>query len=217
MRGGSPPTTHSDRDRAEGSSRVRFGVLASKDDGLQHTVTQLLHRWKAGDRDAHDALMPIVYEHLRRLAERSLYTERRDHTLQHTALVHEAYLELVKMEVDFNDRAHFFALAARAMRRILVDHARTRKRHKRGSGAEHVPLEDAPEPAVPTGDVDLVALDEALTRLAAIDQRKSEMLEMRYFGGMKQDEMCELLGLSPATIKRDLAWARDWLKVELAL
>jgi RNA polymerase sigma-70 factor (ECF subfamily) len=176
-----------------------------------------LHRWKAGDRDAHDALMPIVYEHLRRLAERSLYTERRDHTLQHTALVHEAYLELVKMEVDFNDRAHFFALAARAMRRILVDHARTKKRHKRGSGAEHVALDDAPEPHAPEGDVDLEALDEALERLAAIDRRKSEMLEMRYFGGLSQDEMCETLGLSAATIKRDLAWARDWLKGELAL
>lgn len=191
--------------------------MSTPDETLQHTVTQLLHRWKAGDRAAHDALMPIVYAHLRRLAERSLFAERRDHTLQHTALVHEAYLELVKMNVEWNDRAHFFALASRAMRRILVDHARTRKRHKRGSGAEHIPLEDAPEPAAPESEVDLVALDDALEKLAAIDQRKSEMLEMRYFGGLKQDEMCELLGLSPATIKRDLAWARDWLKTELAL
>jgi RNA polymerase sigma factor (TIGR02999 family) len=191
--------------------------LSTPDETLQHTVTQLLHRWKAGDHDAHDVLMPIVYGHLRRLAERSLFTERRDHTLQHTALVHEAYLELVKMDVDFNDRAHFFALAARAMRRILVDHARTKKRHKRGGGAEHVPLDDAPEPALPESDVDLVVLDEALEKLATIDQRKSEMLEMRYFGGLKQEEMCELLGLSPATVKRDLAWAKDWLKTELAL
>lgn len=187
------------------------------DETLQHTVTQLLHRWKAGDHAAHDVLMPIVYGHLRRLAERSLFTERRDHTLQHTALVHEAYLELVKMDVDFNDRAHFFALAARAMRRILVDHARTKKRHKRGGGAEHIPLDDAPEPALRESEVDLVVLDEALGKLATIDQRKSEMLEMRYFGGLKQDEMCELLGLSPATVKRDLAWAKDWLKTELAL
>jgi RNA polymerase sigma factor (TIGR02999 family) len=160
--------------------------------------------------------MPIVYGHLRRLAERSLFTERRDHTLQHTALVHEAYLELVRMDVDWNDRAHFFALAARAMRRILVDHARTRNRHKRGSGAEHVPLDDVPEPQA-GGEIDLVALDDALERLAVIDRRKSEMLEMRYFGGLKQEEMSELLGLSPATIKRDLAWAREWLKAELTL
>jgi len=159
--------------------------------------------------------MPLVYGHLRRLAERSLFSERRDHTLQHTALVHEAYLELVRMDVDWNDRAHFYALAARAMRRILVDHARTRNRHKRGSGVEHVPLDEAPEPPAPEGEVDLVALDEALERLAVIDRRKSEMLEMRYFGGLKQEEMCDLLGLSPATIKRDLAWARDWLRTEL--
>lgn len=190
--------------------------MPNADEDLQHTVTQLLHRWKAGDRDAHDALMPIVYGHLRRLAERSLLSERRDHTLQHTALVHEAYLELVKMNVEWNDRGHFFALAARAMRRILVDHARTRKRHKRGGGAEHVPIDDAPEPVVAESEVDLVALDEALVKLAAIDRRKSQMLEMRYFGGLSQDEMCELLGLSPATIKRDLAWAREWLKTELA-
>jgi RNA polymerase sigma factor (TIGR02999 family) len=198
--------------------RGKIQCLSKPDETLQHTVTDLLHRWKAGDREAHDRLMPLVYGHLRRLAERSLFTERRDHTLQHTALVHEAYLELVKMDVDWNDRAHFFALAARAMRRILVDHARTRNRHKRGSGAEHVPLDLVAEPPMPAPDVvDLVALDEALERLAAIDRRKSEMLEMRYFGGLKQEEMCELLGLSPATIKRDLAWARDWLKAELAL
>lgn len=187
--------------------------LSSPDE--QHTVTALLHRWKAGDHEAHEALMPIVYGHLRRLAERSLFSERREHTLQHTALVHEAYLELVKMDVGWNDRAHFFALAARAMRRILVDHARTRNRHKRGSGAEHIPLDEAPEPAVPESGIDLLALDEALEKLAGIDRRKSEMLEMRYFGGLSQDEMCEMLQLSPATVKRDLAWAREWLKAEL--
>ena len=117
-------------------------------DPLQHTVTALLHRWKAGDRAAHDALMPLVYGHLRRLAQRSFSGERSDHTLQHTALVHEAYLELVRMEVGWNDRAHFFALAARAMRRILVDHARTRNREKRGSGIRTVPIASLITPSI---------------------------------------------------------------------
>jgi RNA polymerase sigma factor (TIGR02999 family) len=187
------------------------------DETSPHVVTELLHRWKAGDRSAHDALMPLVYDHLRRLAQRSLFGERPGHTLQHTALVHEAYLELVRMDVAWNDRAHFYALAARSMRRILVDHARTKKRHKRGRGVEHVPLEEAHGQAGPAPDVDLVALDEALERLAAIDARKSEMLEMRYFGGLKQEELSEVLGVSLATVNRDLVWAREWLKAELAL
>ncbi|MEX2663554.1 MAG: sigma-70 family RNA polymerase sigma factor [Vicinamibacterales bacterium] len=187
------------------------------DDVTQHTVTALLHRWKAGDQAAHDALLPMVYGHLRRLAQRSLFTERRDHTLQHTALVHEAYLELVRMDVAWNDRAHFFALAARAMRRILVDHARTRNRQKRGSGAEHVPLDEAANQPAPSPHVDIVSLDDALERLAAIDPRKSDMLEMRYFGGLKQEELSDVLGVSLATVNRDLAWAKAWLKSELAL
>jgi RNA polymerase sigma factor (TIGR02999 family) len=187
------------------------------DEATRHTVTQLLHRWKAGDRAAHDALMPMVYGHLRRLAQRSLFTERRDHTLQHTALVHEAYLQLVRMDVNWHDRAHFFAIAARAMRRILVDHARSRHRQKRGSGAAHVPLDEAAAQPAPTPDLDLVALDTALERLAAIDARKSEMLELRYFGGLKQEELSEVLGVSLATVNRDLAWAKDWLKGEMEL
>jgi RNA polymerase sigma factor (TIGR02999 family) len=187
------------------------------DESTQHTVTELLHRWRAGDQAAHDALMPLVYDHLRRLAQRSLFSERSDHTLQHTALVHEAYLELVRMDVAWNDRAHFFALAARAMRRILVDHARTRNRQKRGSGAEHVPLDEAADQPAPVRDVDIVALDTALERLAGIDPRKSDMLEMRYFGGLKQEELSEVLGVSLATVNRDLAWAKEWLKSELGL
>jgi RNA polymerase sigma factor (TIGR02999 family) len=197
--------------------RVTFTVQQMPDESLQHTVTALLHRWKAGDRDAHDALMPLVYGHLRRLAQRSLSTERKDHTLQHTALVHEAYLELVRMDVGWNDRAHFYALAARAMRRILVDHARTKNRQKRGSGAQHVPIEYAADHPAPEPEVDLLSLDQALHRLAAIEPRKCDMVELRYFGGLQQDELAELLGLSLATVNRDLAWAKGWLKTELAL
>lgn len=183
----------------------------------QHTVTQLLHQWRAGDAKALDALLPIVYGELRRLARRYMAAERRNHTLQHTALVHEAYLELVHMDVGWNDRAHFFAVAARAMRRILVDHARTRKRDKRGGDAVHVGLEEAVEQPAPDATLDLVVLDDALGRLATVDARKSEMIEMRYFGGLTQQELAEVLGVSIATVNRDLSWAKDWLKSDLRL
>ncbi len=186
------------------------------DTSLQHTVTSLLHRWQGGDPDALDALMPIVYDELRRLARRFMSSERGDHTLQHTALVHEAYLELVQMDVGWNDRAHFFAIAARAMRRILVDHARGKHRDKRGGGFVRVPIEAAEAQPART-DVDLLALDDALERLALIDPRKSEMVEMRYFGGLTQDELSAVLGVSLATVNRDLAWARDWLRSDLSL
>ncbi len=186
------------------------------DESIQHTVTQLLHKWKGGDAEALNALMPIVYDELRRLARRYMASERGDHTLQHTALVHEAYIELVQMEVGWNDRAHFFAIAARAMRRILVDHARTKKRDKRGGDFVRVPLEEA-SPAAPPGRIDLVDLDDALQKLSAIEPRKSEMIEMRYFGGLSQEELAEVLGVSLATVNRDLSWAKDWLSGELGL
>jgi RNA polymerase sigma factor (TIGR02999 family) len=186
------------------------------DPGPQHTVTQLLHRWKGGDADALNALMPMVYEELRRLARRYLASERHEHTLQHTALVHEAYLSLVGMEVGWNDRAHFFAVAARAMRRILVDHARTRNRNKRGGDFVRVGIEEAEAQPAPSG-VDLLDLDAALERLAAIDARKGEMIEMRYFGGLTQQELSDVLGVSLATVNRDLAWAKAWLSTELGL
>lgn len=186
------------------------------DESVQHTVTQLLHRWKGGDAEALNALMPIVYDELRRLARRYMAGEREDHTLQHTALVHEAYLQLVQMEVGWNDRAHFFAIAARAMRRILVDHARTKKRGKRGGDHVRVTLDEAALKAS-ARKVDIIDLDDALQRLAAIDGRKSEMVEMRYFGGLTQDELSEVLGVSLATVNRDLSWAKDWLSGELGL
>ena len=183
----------------------------------QHTVTRLLREWKAGDLRALDSLMPIVYDELRRIARRYMSSERPGHTLQQTALVHEAYLQLVDMNVGWDDRAHFFAVAARAMRRILVDHARTKHRGKRGGGAVHVAIDEAAEQPGPDRPLDLVDLDEALQRLAAVDARKSEMLEMRYFGGLSQKELSEVLGVSLATVNRDLAWAKDWLRADLGL
>jgi RNA polymerase sigma factor (TIGR02999 family) len=185
--------------------------------GDSRTVTHLLHRWRDGDPGALDDLMPMVYGELRRLARRHMASERSDHTLQHTALVHEAYLELVGMEVGWNNRAHFFAVAARAMRRILVDHARTRKREKRGGEMVRVDLEAAPEPPAPAGPLDLEVLDDALERLRQIDPRKSEMLEMRYFGGLTQQELSDVLGVSLATVNRDLSSAKDWLRSDLSL
>lgn len=183
----------------------------------RHTVTQLLHRWKGGDANALDALMPIVYSELRRMARRQMARERSDHTLQHTALVHEAYLSLVEMNVGWNDRSHFFAVAARAMRRILVDHARSRKRDKRGGDLARVELEQEPEVLVASSSLDLEVLDDALERLRAVDPRKSEILEMRYFGGLTQQELAEVLGVSLATINRDLSAAKEWLRGDLGL
>lgn len=186
------------------------------DNSVRHTVTQLLHRWKGGDAEALNALMPIVYDELRKLARRYMSAERSDHTLQHTALVHEAYLALVQMQVGWNDRAHFFAIAARAMRRILVDHARAKNRDKRGGELVRVEFDEA-SPKQVRSRIDLVDLDDALQRLAEIDPRKAEMIELRYFGGLTQDELCEVLGISAATVNRDLAWAKDWLSHELGL
>jgi RNA polymerase sigma factor (TIGR02999 family) len=182
----------------------------------QHTVTELLHQWKAGDERALDALIPIVYGELRRLARHYMAAERKDHTLQHTALVHEAYLDLVKMDVGWNDRAHFFAVAAQAMRRILVDHARTKKRYKRGGEFVRAPIDEAAEIAAPPdAGFDVLDLDGALERLSAIDSRKSKLLSMRYFGGLSNDELSEVMAVSPATIHRELAAAKEWLRSEL--
>lgn len=159
-----------------------------KDESLQDTVTHLLQRWKGGDAEALNALMPLVYEELRKLARRYMAAERGDHTLQHTALVHEAYLQLVQMEVGWNDRAHFFAIAARAMRRILVDHARAKNRDKRGGDFARVTLEESMRRSEPSR-IDIIDIDDALKRLALLDSRKSEMIEMRYFGGLSQEEL----------------------------
>jgi len=178
-------------------------------------VTELLVAWSRGDRDALDALMPVVYGELRRIARGHLARERRDHTLQTTALVHEAYLKLVdQRRVQWQNRAHFFGVAASMMRRILVDHARARKAGKRGSGAPTLALELAPDVSAQP-KVDLLGLDDALDRLTAIDPRQGRLVELRFFGGLSIEEAAEVLELSPATLGREWSMAKAWLYKEM--
>jgi RNA polymerase sigma-70 factor, ECF subfamily len=178
-------------------------------------VTQLLQQWKGGDREALDQLMPIVYDELRRLASRCLYSERPGHTLRATALVHEAYIRLMDADIGWQDRAHFYAVAARVVRRILVEYARTHTRQKRGGGEELIPLDEAvlvgPEAASIVLD-----LDEALQRLATLDERKSDIIQLLFFGGLTYDEAAVALDISPATVHRELKLAKAWLHRELA-
>jgi RNA polymerase sigma factor (TIGR02999 family) len=177
-------------------------------------VTRLLQEWGSGNKAALDELMPVVYEQLRKLASRCLRAERPDHTLRATALVHEAYLRLVDADVAWQDRVHFFAVSARLLRRILVDHAKANHRQKRGGGAEKVTLDEAVlVGSEVTGGI--VELDEALQRLAAHDQRKSELIELLCFGGLTYDEAAAALKISPATVHRELKMAKAWLHHEL--
>jgi len=181
-----------------------------------HNITRLLLDWRNGDQTALDRLMPLVYEELRRMANNYMRNERRGHTLQSSALVNEAYLRLVDHEnIDWQNRAHFFGVAAQAMRRILVDHARTRNYQKRGGGAQQVSLDEA---ATMAGDraAELIALDEALQELAKIDERKSRVVEMRYFGGLSLEETAEALGVSIPTVTRDWTTAKAWLLREMS-
>jgi RNA polymerase sigma-70 factor, ECF subfamily len=180
-----------------------------------HEVTQLLKAWTAGDEKALDRLTPLVYEQLHRVAQRYMAGQRPGHTLQTTALVNEVYLRLVDCDrVNWQDRAHFFAVSAQLMRRILIDCARSRDRQKRGDGALHMSLDEAPtvcnEP-----DANIVALDEALKALALVDVRKSRVVEMRFFGGLSTEETAEVLRVSPETVKRDWRLAKIWLLREL--
>lgn len=177
-------------------------------------ITRLLERWAKGDGRAFQALVPVVYEELRRLADHYLRQERGDHTLQPTALVHEAYLRLLDSEIAWEDRQHFFAVTARAMRRVLVDHARAKSRGKRGGDATFVTLDDGLALSPQTG-VDLVALDDALDRLAAVDERKARAVELHFFGGLTYEETARALDVSPATIDRDLRMAKAWLLQQL--
>ncbi len=174
-------------------------------------ITQLLKAHGEGNREALDVLLPLVYDELRRLAANYLAHERRDHTLQPTALVHEAYLRLVNQHsVDWRNRAQFYGLAANMMRRILVNHADKKRAEKRGSGGEKVSLEDE---IVSVGeiDLDLLALNEALNSLAELDKEKAQLVEMKFFGGMTIDEIAEVTGISTATVEREWAFARGWL------
>jgi RNA polymerase sigma factor (TIGR02999 family) len=179
-------------------------------------VTELLVAWGKGNREALDRLMPLVYEALHRLAHQQLRRERRGRTLGTTGLVHEAYLRLVdQSRVRLENRTHFLSLAARMMRRVLVDAARKRRAAKRGSGEGQVPLSEAPEPGF-ASDEHLLALDEALTRLEAFDAHLSQVVEMRYFGGFTFDETAEVLGTSTTSAWRDWNTARAWLHDALA-
>ena len=173
-------------------------------------VTQLLLDWRAGKQEALDRLMPVVYDELRRLASRYMRRERSHHTLQTTALVNEAYLRMVDMKVSWQDRAHFFAVAARLMRRLLVDHARAHHRAKRECNGEKVSLDDAAEISYKPAS-NLVALDEALTQLATFDERKSDIVELHYFGGLSNDQVAEALGISRSTVQRELRLAKAGL------
>ncbi len=178
-------------------------------------VTRLLQQWSSGDKEALDELMPLVYQQLRKLASRCLRDERPDHTLRATALVNEAYLRLVDAKVEWQDRVHFFAIAARLLRRILVDHAKAHRSQKRGGGADKIPLDEAIVVA-PGASEELLELDDALKRLADQDQRKSELIELLFFGGLTYDEAAAALGVSPATVHRELVMAKAWLHRELA-
>jgi RNA polymerase sigma-70 factor, ECF subfamily len=180
----------------------------------QAEVTQLLLDWSNGDQAALDKLVPLVYEELRRLARHYMQRETPGHTLQTTALVNEAYLRLVDQTVPWQNRAHFFAIAAQMMRRILVDHARGHARQKRGGGAIKVPLDEAA--IMPQEQAsELVALDEALTRLTAIDPRRGRVVELRFYGGLSIEETANVLKISPNTVMRDWNLAKAWLFKEI--
>jgi RNA polymerase sigma factor (TIGR02999 family) len=176
-------------------------------------VTQLIGAWRAGDAGALERLLPIVYDELRALARRRLQAERPDHTLQPTALVHEAYARLAGSSLAVEDRSHFVAVVARTMRRVLVDHHRTRARAKRGGGHERVTLDE--NMAVADDPTSFLALNDALERLAVMDPRKAQVVELHYFGGLTYQETAESLGISEATVDRDLRMAKAWLISEL--
>ena len=180
-------------------------------------VTALLKEWAAGDRAALERLMPIVYGELRRLAASQLRSERRNHTLQPTALVNEAYLRLVgQRSVSWNNRAHFFAIAAQMMRRVLVDHARRRGAAKRSSEKVYLDLESS-ESGAAERTPELLALDDALTELEKLDPRQAKVVELRFFGGLSVEETAEVAGISTATVKRDWKTARAFLLNEIGL
>ena len=183
---------------------------------VPRAVTELLAAWGAGDAGASDALVPLVYDELRRQARRALRREGEGHTLQATALVHEAWLRLDgQHDARWESRSHFLAVAAQTMRRVLVDHARARRAQKRGGGDVQISLDDAHAAAAPD-TVDVLALDDALALLAAMDARKARLVELRYFAGMSIPEAAAALGVSQATVIREWAVARMWLRRELA-
>jgi RNA polymerase sigma factor (TIGR02999 family) len=182
-----------------------------------YPVTDLLARWSEGDVGARDALVPIVYDQLRRIARKCLLSQRSGHTLQPTALVHEAYLRIAKgSSLQWQNRAHFFAVAAQMMRQILVDHARRASAGKRGGGAITLSLNENDDVAAQAqNNLDLIALDTAMKRLATLDERQSRIVELRFFGGLSIEETAHVMEISPATAKREWATARVWLHREI--
>jgi RNA polymerase sigma factor (TIGR02999 family) len=186
----------------------------SEEDPSAVDITQLLQDWQRGDGEALERLMPFVYDELHLIATRHLAHERRERTLQTTALVNEAYMKLVdQRKVDWQNRAHFFALAARLMRRIIIDDARRRQREKHGGDAVLIPIDDVEisTPAVPVDAIDVLELDRALTDLGTIDADQSRIVELRFYGGLTIEETAEVMGVSMATIKREWALAKSWL------
>ena len=180
-------------------------------------ITELLQEWSNGKAEVLEKLMPLVYDELRRQASQFLSKERQGHTLQATALIHEAYLKLIEQrEVEWQNRNHFFAIASTAMRRILVDYARERHREKRGGSAENLAIDDALQISSSEKSIDLIALDEALNRLAKLSARQARVVELRYFSGLSNDETAEVLGVSNATIRNDWNIARAWIKQEIS-
>jgi RNA polymerase sigma-70 factor, ECF subfamily len=190
-----------------------------KDRPSSTDVTRILQEWQGGSRDALDRLIPLVYDELHTLASRQLAGEWRHNRLQTTAVVNEAYMKLFRQrKVDWQNRGHFFAIAAQLMRRILVDHARREMREKHGGSAVHVQLEDALRTATttPVDTVDALALDRALSKLEQLDPDQSRLVELRFFAGLTIEETADALGVSPATVKREWALAKGWLHSELA-
>ena len=179
------------------------------------SATILLHAWRGGEATALDRLLPLVYDELARIARGALRSERADHTLQTKALVHEAYIRLIDADVSWQDKAHFMAVAARTMRRVLVDHARSRRRQKRGGGAVKVELEDVAA-TIAAPSVDVLDLHDVLERLAAFDPRQASIVELHFFGGLNYDETAEAVGVSAATVDRDLRNAKAWMRHELS-
>lgn len=177
-------------------------------------LTVLLHQWRGGDQQALDQIMPVVYGELRRLAAKCLRVERPGHPLRATELVHEAYLRLIDADIGWQDRTHFYAVAARVLRRVLVEYARSQNRQKRGSGEELIPLDEALIVG-PQATALVLALDEALQRLATMDQRKSDVVQLLFFGGMTHEEAATALDISTATVERELKFAKAWLYQEM--
>ena len=181
-----------------------------------HEISRILQEWSDGGTDVSEKLMPLIYDELRRQASRYMRRERIGHTLQTTALIHEAYLKLIdKPDVNWQNRAHFFGVAAQVMKRILVDHAKSKRRDKRGGIAENLPLDEARFVISEGKSVDLIALDEALTRFAKFDPQQAKIVELKYFAGMQIEEIAEALRISPTTVKREWNSAKAWLHSEI--